>query len=224
MVNFPPHKMEKLYNRRRVPIVGQCRLCGRPIPDYYMIQNKRNMFPLNSLKQQQVCLLADGQHLDYYVNSNDPTVLNETTNAFDLIKRQVQAIMIAFLVLGIVMSITTYGLGFIFFILLIVIFAQQKGVYGMMYMNGASYIRSRTSLNQAPYGQQPPAAYGQQPPAAYGQQPPAAYEQQPPAAYGQQPPAASVTPPAANLKNCQYCGAQIDTSNSSVCPICGAQQ
>ena len=62
------------YNINQIPIVGTCRVCGRPIPAFYAFKRK---IVAPAMTHHQVCFQADAQHLVALQNYADPSVLAE---------------------------------------------------------------------------------------------------------------------------------------------------
>ena len=75
-----------LYNENRIPILGKCKICGRPIPAFY---GKKNIRAPN-LSRESICFQADGQHLVYLQKQNNPLLLNEAIKIYKSLKKSLK--------------------------------------------------------------------------------------------------------------------------------------
>jgi hypothetical protein len=69
--------LDSYYVDHRVPILGRCILCGRPIPKHY------RHIQLDTLNPHNLCLATDQKHLEFYMNSNDPDLIVETPSIIE---------------------------------------------------------------------------------------------------------------------------------------------
>ncbi|TFG01078.1 MAG: zinc-ribbon domain-containing protein [Promethearchaeota archaeon] len=71
---------ENVYKANNIPVIGQCKICGRAIPQYYGLKVGLNS---DKLLEVPICFQADGQHVVTLQNQEDKKFFNEYQKIFD---------------------------------------------------------------------------------------------------------------------------------------------
>ena len=78
-------KYKNIYEKYHKPDFGECDLCGRAIPSYYLGKSK---FTAHSLQKHHVCLKDDKAHIQFYLDTDDDYVLYETFMRLRKLRKQ----------------------------------------------------------------------------------------------------------------------------------------
>ena len=70
---------EQFYQENNIPMEGTCKICGRPIPKYYGLNKNIKSETLN---RAGVCFQADGQHIVYLQQKEDPIIFREAQRIY----------------------------------------------------------------------------------------------------------------------------------------------
>ena len=74
-----------LYNNYFEPDFGHCKICGRPIPKSY--SNGRKL-RTTSLRQYNVCLKEDKEHINFYLDTDDDYAIYESLTSLKTLHRR----------------------------------------------------------------------------------------------------------------------------------------
>jgi hypothetical protein len=227
MVNFTPEQMEQKYSKNRIPIVGKCRLCGRPIPEYYTFIGTSAKFAVDSLKRHELCLFADPMHLSNYVQTRDPAVIKETSYMFKKIGVINVALHISSLIFFVILIwIDLFYICFPLYVLEILFQKRLAAYWGSMYARAYTSLRSQILLMNPPNHQINDVGGGtsiEQPIVRPIEQPieqpidPISQIQVDQLVHS----GFDMKDKKANAIFCTFCGANIEPNYLTICPVCG---
>ena len=89
---------EEFYKLNGIPVAGQCRICGRPIPQYYVEPSQT----MPNLLKNQICFQVDGIHVDTLQKLEDKSAFADAQQLMKRIKTVWNTPFVTGIIIGIV--------------------------------------------------------------------------------------------------------------------------